>query len=67
MIEHMIFDESSGRWKIGDRELHCGDCFRLFPDRNDLPPIDVRIEHNSDGWYLLSPYGPILPSKRKAS
>lgn len=63
--KHMHFDGS--RWCIGDRELHCGDCFDLYPDRNDLPPIEVRIEHGAAGWYLLTPYGIMQPSKRRAS
>lgn len=64
----MVWNEQAGRWQIGDYELHCGDCFTLYPDRSDLPPIDVRIEHSNSqgGWYLITPYGLIRPSKRQA-
>jgi hypothetical protein len=59
-------DEQSNRWCIGEHELHCGDCFKLYPDTAGLPPIVVRIEHSSQGWYLLTPYGPTQLSYRKA-
>lgn len=61
------YDSDSGRWVFGGRELHCGDCFMLYADRSDLPPIEVRIEHSSYGWYLITPYGLTKPSPRRAS
>lgn len=65
--KHMHYDDESRRWCIGERELHCGDCFNLYPDKeNSLPPIPVRIEHCSAGWYLISDYGILQPSKRRA-
>jgi hypothetical protein len=51
------FDPASGRYVLVGRELHCGDCFQVYW----LPGVsldaicwhDVRIEHNSEGWYLI--------------
>ena len=65
----LIYDETTERWTLGPRELHCGDCFKLFPDRFDLPAIEVRIEHSESlgGWYLLTPYGITKPSNREAA
>lgn len=65
MMARLVFDASSGRWTIGDRELHCGDCFHLFTDKQGAP-IPVRIEHGSNGWCLISDYGFIQPSGRLA-
>lgn len=65
-LRSLRFDNQSGRWCIGERELHCGDCFELYPDCNGLPPIPVRIEHASAGWYLITPYGITQLSQRKA-
>ena len=64
----LYFNDGSGRWCVGERELHCGDGFKLFPDRDGLPAIDVRIEHSQSigGWYLITPYGLTQLSKRKA-
>ena len=60
-------ENNSGRWSIGEHELHCGDCFELFSDRKDnLKPISVRIEHCSAGWYFISEFGILQPSKRMA-
>ncbi len=60
----MHFDGS--RWCIGDHEMHCGEVFYLYPDRKDLPQIEVRIEHCNAGWYLITPYGITQLSKRRA-
>lgn len=62
----LMFDNDTGRWCIGKRELHCGDCFELFADTDTLPPVQVRIEHCSAGWYLLTPYGLTQLSNRRA-
>jgi hypothetical protein len=44
------FDERSQRMAIGDKELHCGDCFHI---KNRGRWHSVRIEHSSHvGWYL---------------
>lgn len=61
----MQFNGHTKRWEIGERELHCGDCFKLYPERLGNP-IEVRIEHCDAGWYLISDYGIIQPSKRLA-
>lgn len=66
-IHRMRFDKETGRWCIGDHELHCGDCFDIFSDNESAPPVEVRIEHCSGGWYLISPYGVLQPSTRRAS
>lgn len=55
------YDSFSGRFKLGNRELHCGDCFRLRLDDKcySLPGAvcgewrDVRIEFTSNQWYLI--------------
>lgn len=50
------FDFNSGRYAVGERELHCGDCFQMEVDGKWL---DVRIEHTNQvkpphsGWYLI--------------
>lgn len=62
----MTFNGATQRWEIGEHELHCGDCFTLFADNKKDPPIPVRIEHCSAGWYLISAYGILQPSKRMA-
>ena len=63
----LTFNHATNRWQIGERELHCGDCFKLHDDEGKLPAIQVRIEHGSrEGWYLLTPYGITKPSERKA-
>lgn len=64
---NLRYDHESGRWCIGDHDLHCGDCFDLYADRKDLPPIPVRIEHASAGWYVITPYGITQLSTRRAS
>jgi hypothetical protein len=66
-VNRLQFDPESGRWAIGRRELHCGDCFNLHPDTKGLPPIPVRIEMSSEGWYLITPYGLTKLSSRNAS
>ena len=65
MIARLEFDPGSNRWEIGDRELHCGDCFHIY-DGNGEHPMPVRIEHASDGWYLITPYGLCRVSNRLA-
>lgn len=44
------FCSVSGRFTIGDYELHCGDCFQI---RYNGDWRDVRIEHCGKGWYLV--------------
>lgn len=53
-MNRIEFDPTSGRCRIGERQLHCGDCFQLNADGHW---IDVRIEHNSAGWYLVTGFG----------
>jgi hypothetical protein len=47
----LVFDHDSGRYLIGERELHCGDTFQIR--RGEACWMDVRIEHSSRGWYLV--------------
>lgn len=64
------YDDSLGRWFIGNRELQRGDCFDLLSFRDELPPLPVRIEYSEEvigGWILFSPYGSILPSARRTN
>jgi len=55
-MKTLQFAFDSGRYAIGDRELHCGDCFQI---KLDGKWRDVRIEHSSrikpphSGWYLI--------------
>lgn len=63
----LTYDHESGRWCIGRRELHCGDCFDLYADDPALPPIPVRIEMADNKWYLDTPYGFMQPSGRRVS
>jgi hypothetical protein len=64
---NLHLNTDTGRWEIGEYELHCGDCFELFSDKRDKPePIPVRIEHCSAGWYLISEFGILQVSKRLA-
>ncbi len=62
----LTFNNDTRRWQIGERELHCGDCFKLHDDEGKLPAINVRIEYGRDDWYLITPYGITKPSERKA-
>jgi len=41
----------SQRCKVGETELHCGDCFQLFDDNGKKH--DVRIEYSQGDWYLV--------------
>lgn len=67
IVENLNQSHPNARWTIGGHELHCGDCFMLYPDQPNLPPIKVRIEHAHTGWYLITPYGLTMLSCRKAS
>ncbi len=42
----------SGRWALNEIELTCGSCFQV---RIDNHWINVRIEHDADGYYAI-PY-----------
>lgn len=42
--------ESPQRCVIGDRELHCGDCIRLFAEDTTW---HARIELSGDEWYFV--------------
>lgn len=44
------YNGESARCTVGERELHCGDCFKLI---NGKTTHDVRIEHGGGGWYLV--------------
>ncbi len=44
------YNPASGRWAIGERELHCGDCFQLWTGQKWE---DTRIEMSRDHWYLV--------------
>ena len=59
------FDDESRRWCIGETELHCGDVFELFDDK-DQNPVFVRIEYCIECWYFITPYGCCKPSTRLA-
>jgi hypothetical protein len=67
----LAFNGESGRWCIGDHDLHCGEAFWLWPDATySGGPICVRIEHSTSqpgGWYLISPFGLLGMSTRPAS
>ena len=65
-MKTLTFNTDTRRWQIGERELHCGACFKLYADDGSLPAIQVRIEYNNQGWYLITPYGITKPSERKA-
>jgi len=64
--EMLRYDNPSGRWCIGENELHCGDCFDICADTDTLPSIPVRIEMAASGWCLISPYGVLQLSNRRA-
>lgn len=49
------FNFTDERWAIGPYDLHCGDCFELFDGYKWVP---LRIEHNSNGWYLVGAQNP---------
>jgi len=51
------FDGDSGRYVLAGRDLHCGDCFQILRDGRW---IDVRIEHDSNGWYLVGNEGGMI-------
>lgn len=57
----LSFEPETQRYLLGDRELHCGDCFQLkVSGRNDTCVwLDVRIEHSDGRFYLISPIGDI--------
>lgn len=55
------YDESDQRFHLGERDLHCGDCFQAL-----IKCVwwDVRIEHSyalrtgvNHGWYLVGVTG----------
>jgi hypothetical protein len=44
-----LYNGPRARCTIGERELHCGDCFKIV----DGPDVrHVRIEHNGD-WIIV--------------
>ena len=46
----LTFDPDSGRYVLGGRELHCGDCFQV---RVNGEWVDTRIElSGGSDWYL---------------
>lgn len=66
-MTQLLYDAQSGRWSVGDVDLHCGDCFWVCADSPSLPRVRVRIENNGAGWYLVSPYGLLSVSVRDAA
>jgi hypothetical protein len=48
------YEPCSGRWVIGQREIHCGDCFMVLA-RGEAGEqwLHVRAELDQDGWYLV--------------
>lgn len=44
------YNPESTRYAIGERDLHCGDCFELRRGDAWMP---VRIEHSQEDWYLI--------------
>jgi hypothetical protein len=44
-------DLASGRYVLEGEDLHCGDCFLVKTIEGKW--IGTRIEHCSDGWYLV--------------
>jgi len=43
----------ASRCTLGDRELHCGDCFQIVSTPHPTLVIDTRIELGRAGWYLV--------------
>jgi hypothetical protein len=48
-MKTLEYNRESKRMRIGERDLHCGDCFQLQVGREWK---DVRIEH-ATAWYLV--------------
>lgn len=65
-VYRLEYDVESGRWVLGDCELHCGDRFVLFGCEGN-EPIVVVIEMTRDGWYLITPYGTMPVAPRRAA
>lgn len=52
VIHRLRFDPESGRYLLGRRELHCGDCFQVYSNGAWL---DTRIElAGGEDWYLVN-------------
>jgi hypothetical protein len=49
-VHYLAYNADSGRWMIGKRDLHCGDCFEIRIRRIWL---GVRLEMSHSGWYLV--------------
>lgn len=51
-ISRFRYFQDPERCRVGETELHCGDCFQLLDDEQKW--IDSRIEMTGDGlWVLL--------------
>lgn len=48
-------ENDSNRYAIGDTDLHCGDVFQIKDVTGKW--MTVRIEMNSNGWYLIDTDG----------
>jgi hypothetical protein len=48
--ERLRFDGPSGRYCLGEHALHCGTCIQVLLCGKWL---HTRIEHGSNGWYLV--------------
>jgi len=54
-IRRFWFNWDSGRYAIGEIDLHCGNCFKILtnPTPGAEAWIHLRIEHSNSagGWY----------------
>jgi hypothetical protein len=48
----LTYDAVSMRFKIEDRELHCGDCFQIKAHCGRWADVRIELAHSS-GWYLI--------------
>jgi len=58
-MDRLWFNHSADRWAIGQRDLHCGDCFQIH-NRETGAWADTRIEMSRKQWYLVD-LSPSLP------
>jgi hypothetical protein len=59
----LVENHESGRRSLNGHDLHCGDCFQI---KTMEGIIEVRIEHNSNGWYLVGIAHPLDLDNRMA-
>lgn len=61
-MKRFRFHGSNARCTLGERELHCGDCFQLIEDGKTF---NVRLEHSNtvDGCWLLIGVSPTAANR----